>query len=342
MTGLISVIIPTRNRAELLEAAIGSVAGQDYRPLEVIVVDDGSLDDTASVVTRLASLYLQDLPVRYVQQNWRGAAAARNRGLDLAAGDLVQFLDSDDLLLAGSLSRRAAALAQDPASEIAYGDWLQGQSVAAAARFRRGSFEDPVVALLEGQWLPNFAYLARRAAVDRTGRWDEAIAVADDREFLMRLAIGCNFQYVAGLTGFYRWHAQQRLSRQDLAAYGAAEVLVLQRAEALLTEIGAFSEPRQRAMLAGYRALARKAVGKSDGALGELRRPIERLRDRCGAAPGMLEAALGFERSVWIEKHVLGLPRTFRRALVGRLPPATRRTLRLAANRLAAALRRKC
>lgn len=92
-SGLVSVVIPTYNRAELCGAAVRSVLSQTYGRLEVIVVDDGSTDDTEATVRRYGD------PVRYVRQHRSGVAAARNRGMDLADGEFIGFLDSDDTWL---------------------------------------------------------------------------------------------------------------------------------------------------------------------------------------------------------------------------------------------------
>src|ERR1039457_2614564 len=87
---LVSVIIPTYNHARYLSESIGSVLNQSYKPRELIVVDDGSLDDTRAVVE-----HCDDGSVRYFSQRNRGLAAARNRGLSEAKGEFVAFLDAD-------------------------------------------------------------------------------------------------------------------------------------------------------------------------------------------------------------------------------------------------------
>jgi glycosyltransferase involved in cell wall biosynthesis len=104
---LVSVIVPAYNAGMYLADALESVFAQDYRPLEVIVVDDGSTDDTRAV----AMNYSQ---VRYLHQNNQGPPAARNTGLSNCKGDLIAFLDSDDLWVPGRLSMQAAYLEMHP------------------------------------------------------------------------------------------------------------------------------------------------------------------------------------------------------------------------------------
>src|SRR5438105_13937181 len=91
----VSIILPTYNRAKFLPQALASIRAQQFTDWELIVVDDGSTDDTAAVVRGLATDITQ--PVRYVRQENQGPYAARNTGLDHAAGELVAFFDSDDL-----------------------------------------------------------------------------------------------------------------------------------------------------------------------------------------------------------------------------------------------------
>jgi glycosyltransferase involved in cell wall biosynthesis len=96
---LISIIIPTYNRSNTLSAAVDSVFKQDYRPLEIVIVDDGSTDGTSELVKELEEKYnSKDFFLNYIIQENKGAPAARNVGLNNAKGEFIQYLDSDDLL----------------------------------------------------------------------------------------------------------------------------------------------------------------------------------------------------------------------------------------------------
>ena len=99
---LVSVVIPTFNRAATIVRAVESVLQQTYRPLELIVVDDGSTDGTSEVLQAYGKA------VVYVRQDNAGPAAARNRGIRESQGDMVAFLDSDDVWLAAKLERQVA------------------------------------------------------------------------------------------------------------------------------------------------------------------------------------------------------------------------------------------
>jgi glycosyltransferase involved in cell wall biosynthesis len=116
---LVSVILPTYNRAAFLPDAFASIASQTYPHAEIIVVDDGSTDDTANVLDALVKS--SPRPVRVVRQANAGAYAARNTGLDHVRGDAVAFFDSDDLWLPHHLARCADALVRHPGLDWVYG-----------------------------------------------------------------------------------------------------------------------------------------------------------------------------------------------------------------------------
>lgn len=113
---LVSIIIPTYNYGRYLAKAVGSCLDQSYRDIEVIVIDDGSTDDTRSVVEGI------DDRLVYVYQENRGVSAARNKGLALASGAFIAFLDSDDYLLPDSVAVRVEVLRKHPEVGVVFTD----------------------------------------------------------------------------------------------------------------------------------------------------------------------------------------------------------------------------
>src|SRR5262249_441294 len=113
---LVTVVIPTYNRADLLPDAIESVLAQSYKPIEIIVVDDGSTDDTRAVATRFGDR------IRYVYQENAERAAARNHGLRLACGDFIAFLDSDDYWDHDKIESDVSVLAEHTGTGVVYSD----------------------------------------------------------------------------------------------------------------------------------------------------------------------------------------------------------------------------
>jgi glycosyltransferase involved in cell wall biosynthesis len=134
----LSVVIPTRNRVRLVCEAIESALNQRIGQVEVIVVDDGSTDDTASMLARsfASRIELVRLPTR------RGAGAARNAGVRLARGELVAFLDDDDLWLPGKLDAELSVFERFPDAEAVVSDslmFVEGQAARGVFRAKRSA-----------------------------------------------------------------------------------------------------------------------------------------------------------------------------------------------------------
>ena len=194
--GLVSVVVPTYDRAGLLVEALDSVRAQTYRPIELLIVDDGSTDDTGGVVEEWRAACAGDdgLTVRYFRQENAGAPAARNRGLIESAGEYVQFLDSDDLLHPAKLAVHVPALAGDDTLDFVYSatthftttlDW----EVEPRAGLRLGG-EDRLLGFLRGGAWNTPSGLYRRAACRLLGPWDEQAPIFQDWEYGIRFILG--------------------------------------------------------------------------------------------------------------------------------------------------------
>ena len=118
MAPLVSIILPTFNRAHFLEQAFRSLASQTYQVFEIIVVDDGSTDNTKEVINTLSTKVAQ--PVRYIYQQNQGPGVARQNGIDEASGELLAFFDSDDEWLPEHLSEGVDVLKQFPECDWVY------------------------------------------------------------------------------------------------------------------------------------------------------------------------------------------------------------------------------
>jgi glycosyltransferase involved in cell wall biosynthesis len=227
---LVSVILPTFNRASFLPGAFESLIQQTHTNWELIVVDDGSSDDTRQVVSDLGRSLAR--PFHYVYQQNRGAYAARNRGLDEARGHYIAFFDSDDLWLPHHLIDCAAALDRHP--EI---DWVFGSC--RQTDFATGATIDPSTFYIDGRPRPFLRLksqsdgrlriitdsavvecqlshglycglqnsMMRRRLFDGR-RFDSRSRVVDDEIFVIRLlAEGSRFAYFDDPHVIYRVHA---------------------------------------------------------------------------------------------------------------------------------------
>jgi len=172
-TPRVSVVIPVHNGELYIAAALESVASQRYEGLETIVVDDGSVDRSAEIAWAHGA--------RVIQVAWRGVAAARNRGIAAARGELIAFLDADDLWTEGSLALRIAQLESDPELDFVYGvmrDFADPERPPPAWLPRRRNAE--VAGLLP-------AFVLRREACARVGQFDESLHVGEDLDWICRL-----------------------------------------------------------------------------------------------------------------------------------------------------------
>ncbi len=181
--GLVSTIIPVHNRSALLREAVDSVLAQDHRPIEIVIVDDGSSDDTGAVADGLATAH--PALIRVIHQPNGGPGAARQRGLDHSRGEFIQYLDSDDLLLPGKFCAQVAALEGSAGAQIAYGPGLEEDHSRRPVE-RRGPMratgqhlERLFPRLLLERWWTTSCPLYRRELIDRIGPWQPWINEED-------------------------------------------------------------------------------------------------------------------------------------------------------------------
>ncbi len=215
--GLVSTVIPVYNRALLLGEAVESVLTQSYRPIEVVIVDDGSTDDTPEAIAALCAT--RRGIVRGVRRENGGPGLARQSGLDIARGEFIQFLDSDDLLLPEKFAVQVQALAGNPAAVAAYGktrEYHIGEVPEDRASRRTGDRFTSILPLFlrERGWATSTP-LYRRSALDLIGPWKD-MRTEEDREYELRLAalrrpiVPCEI-FVSDT----RLHAGHRISRSD-------------------------------------------------------------------------------------------------------------------------------
>lgn len=255
MTPLVSILIPAYNAAPWIGATIDSALGQTHPRCEVIVVDDGSSDETLAVARSK-----ETKGVRVLSQPNAGAAAARNRALELAQGDYIQYLDADDLLSPEKIRAQLALLARMPVGTLATCRWGRFETDPAHARFVDDAvFRDfaPIDYLLrhtgEGRMMHPAAWLVPRAVADRAGRWDERLSLNDDGEYFARVVLassGIAFTADPSAATFYRSGLGGSLSRRRSAKALASLALSIELIAAQVT--AAEDSERTRRALADY------------------------------------------------------------------------------------------
>jgi len=207
----VSIIVPTFNLARYIGRALESVFGQTYTDYEVIVVDDGSTDNTRDVL----ALYAGKL--RYYHQVNKGVAAARNRGLTQATGELIAYLDADDMWYPGKLERQVAFLDTYKQCRIVHSDTavIDEKDRVIYSRFNQQTKRavpqgQCLMTLLRHGHIEHLTVVERRECVERTDGFDERLRGVDDYMRWVLLAIeGVEFGYIDEPLAMYRWRAGQ-------------------------------------------------------------------------------------------------------------------------------------
>lgn len=307
-TPTVSVVIPTYNRAEWLPASVGSVLAQTVKPLEILIVDDGSTDNTQEVCAGFPA------PVRYLRQENAGVSSARNLGMSEAKGDYVALLDSDDLWVPRKLEIQLAfhrsfpeirwsateAHTIDPEGRVPSG--LQGFELMFAlfggldesagnffdrwltfSRLRIGEDEfrvwtgDLFPPLFFGNFVLPSSTLIHRDALALVGGFDESFRLAEETEFFHRLAAECSGGIIGSPLCLYRTGLGESLvSPANMIPLIRNAILSTERAAKLRSPL---RTPVQKAYDTGRRRL-----------LGDLAYAHLAAHDRPGARAAAIEA----------------------------------------------------
>jgi glycosyltransferase involved in cell wall biosynthesis len=193
---LVSAIVPVHNRAWCIRRSIESVLGQDYRPLELIIVDDGSTDDTPRLLDEISrdlssrsESKAGGIALRILRQNNLGVSAARNLGIRDARGPLIALLDSDDEWLPQKTSRQAACFSAHPGMRVHQtGEtWVRrGRRVNPPQRLRKRA-GDLFEQSLDHCAISPSAVMLRREVFDEVGLFDETFPACEDYEMWLRI-----------------------------------------------------------------------------------------------------------------------------------------------------------
>lgn len=251
--GLVSVIVPTHNRGDLISQSLDAVWRQTYRPIELLIVDDGSTDHTSGVVDRWRRQHGGDerFAVTYRRQSRRGAPSARNLGLIESCGEFIQFLDSDDVFSPHKFRLHVECL-QKQRADFAWSDWelVEHERLGAFVRanFRQPSetaLHEPVASVRRLSRLPTKAVVAlfRRSVCRAIGPWHESLIRHQDWEYTTRMiACGANAVRVdCGLPLYvFRQHDQGQIGdlRKRRKAAVEARLMAALAAEENASRIG--------------------------------------------------------------------------------------------------------
>lgn len=223
---LFSVIIPTYNRSSLLREALDSVFAQTLRDYEVIVVDDGSTDDTEAVVRSYPGR------IQFQQQQNLGPGAARNAGVKSAGGEYITFLDSDDLWFPWTLATYKAALGELPQASFVCGDCVKFSHHAALAKIRQTRMElqhfpDYYASWEANIWIGTCGTAISRESFLECGGFHNAGNNAEDSDLWMNLGTAPGFVHLKSPTVFAYRNNPAGVSRADAKTFEGMRKMVL-------------------------------------------------------------------------------------------------------------------
>ncbi|MBD2176620.1 glycosyltransferase family 2 protein [Pseudanabaena sp. FACHB-1998] len=208
MKPLVSTIIPAYNAAPYISETLDSALSQTWQNIEIIVVDDGSKDDTLAIAKKYESK-----KVKVINQQNKGASAARNRALKEAQGDFIQYLDADDLLASDKIERQLKLLDFNPLSNYSVsGEWARFYQKPYEAVFTPQSLWSDMspITWLVTAWEKNLmmhpgAWLVSRNITESAGIWNEKISLNDDGEYFCRIILASKeVKFCAGAKSYYR------------------------------------------------------------------------------------------------------------------------------------------
>jgi glycosyltransferase involved in cell wall biosynthesis len=228
MRGQVSVIMPVYNCARYVAQAVDSVLSQGYSEKELIVVDDGSTDETLEVLERYGDR------LRLLRQHNRGAASARNHALSKARGDLVAFIDGDDVWLPGKLAAQVAYLRAHPGAKLLYGRWCEWRPDASGnwpdpQHFADGYDESSVdpgasgwiyTKLLFDSIVCTITTMMPTQLLRSVGGFDEELRIGEDYDLWLRLSRLVEAHKMTMMMAAYRIHTSSTTRKPPCENYG--------------------------------------------------------------------------------------------------------------------------
>ena len=266
---LVSIVTPSFNQVDYLETTIRSVLGQDYPNIEYIVVDGGSSDGSLELIRRYA-----DRLAYWISEPDRGQAEAINKGLHRARGELVAWLNSDDVLLPGAVAEAVVAAQRHPQAGMIYADGLMVDSelrLLDPHRYRTLTSLD----LLCFEVLLQPTVFMRRKALEQVGWLNEKYHLILDHELWVRISAKYPLQHVPSFWALERTHSEAKTIQQAAAFVEEAQRLV--DWATVSAEFAELVHGRRRRILAGFHVFsARRLIdaGRHGEAVGHLARAL--------------------------------------------------------------------
>ncbi len=259
MPTLVSVIIPCYNAQEWLTEAIDSCLQQTYRNIEIIVIDDGSTDNSPEIIKSYGDKIITDkIP-------HRSGNFARNKGIALSSGKYIQFLDADDYIYPEKIARQVSFF-EATGADIIYGDWRHKYHLPNGESFL-GKIEIPgeqvdiLESLISNWWVALASLMYSRRIVLKVGGWDENLPIVQDRAFFLSTVMaGAKVLYQPGCYSVYRRHGTSTVSTSSQNLWIETHHRINAALQEKISQMGKLSPSYRRAFAKAYFELARESL----------------------------------------------------------------------------------
>jgi teichuronic acid biosynthesis glycosyltransferase TuaG len=243
---VVSVIMPAFNAGKYIEESINSVINQTFNNWELIIINDGSTDDTMTIANKYVSA---DQRIKLINQENKRLGAARNTGITNATGAWIAFLDADDLWVSDKLEKQLAIADSKPEAGVIFTDGFTFYDDAAKTALPYGTIAGPITAdaiyklEYQGNYIPVLSVIVKKAHIDAIGLQDESpyIYGCEDWDYWLRLAInGISFYGIDEKLFYYRKHGSNMSNDNDLMNLAKATVFIKNFKKELLTRAEIF------------------------------------------------------------------------------------------------------
>lgn len=210
----VSVIIPVYNQEKYVKECVDSVIEQNYDKLEIILVDDGSTDNTSKILQSYGD------KIKYIKQENQGPAASVNNGIKISQGSLVCWLGSDDAYMPNKIEHQVNLLLKEPSIDIVYSDYIMIDSNGSELTKVQVPYPSPdqfTRTLLIRNFINGSTVMMRRECIDKAGYYDETLKADPDGDMWFRmLKNGYKFGHISLPLVKYRWHSNNVSHNRDL------------------------------------------------------------------------------------------------------------------------------
>ena len=238
MKSLVSVVVPVYNRREIICETLDSVFNQSYRPIELLIVDDGSSDGTGEVTKEWGHKKHSDqFSINLLFQSNKGVSAARNTGMEKAIGEYIQFLDSDDLIFPEKIEKQVEVLRDNPLSSYCWSKTSQINSEGRELARLGKPIRDRIAEIPEHNWHIS-SLLLRKEILKDVGGFSEDLTNSNDWEFAARVkAFGGEGIFLDRTLSFYRIHEGPQIIKSGKIKYAKAREKAIYKVFYLLSTL---------------------------------------------------------------------------------------------------------